>query len=109
MAGLRFDTLGRWQRRRWRSHRRPPAVDGAAELRAGVAKPLRWPPRPCLPVRSQDRIAQECRGRSGGMSAGNPSSDAAGAGALTRLGYWLDQPKVLAWLMLGPAVLYVIA
>lgn len=26
-----------------------------------------------------------------------------------RLGYWLDQPKVLAWLMLGPAVLYVVA
>src|SRR5699024_9896535 len=85
------------------------AVDGTPELRAGIAKPLRWPPRPCLPVRSQDRVAQECRDWSGGMSAGNSSSDAAGAGALARLGYWLDQPKILAWLMLGPAVLYVIA
>src|SRR5699024_771687 len=28
---------------------------------------------------------------------------------LARLGRWLDQPKVLAWLMLGPAVVYVIA
>src|SRR5699024_2755515 len=30
-------------------------------------------------------------------------------GALLRFGRWLDQPKILAWLMLGPAVLYVIA
>ncbi|SDL47733.1 multiple sugar transport system permease protein [Modicisalibacter muralis] len=30
-------------------------------------------------------------------------------GALARLARWLDQPKVLAWLMLGPAVLYVVA
>lgn len=30
-------------------------------------------------------------------------------GPLARLGTWLDQPGVLAWLMLGPAVLYVIA
>lgn len=30
-------------------------------------------------------------------------------GGLVRLGEWLDQPKVLAWLLLGPAVLYVIA
>lgn len=30
-------------------------------------------------------------------------------GALARLGAWLDQPKILAWLMLGPAVVYVIA
>lgn len=30
-------------------------------------------------------------------------------GRLRRIGAWLDQPKVLAWLMLGPAVLYVIA
>lgn len=28
---------------------------------------------------------------------------------LVRFGRWLDQPKVLAWLLLGPAVLYVIA
>lgn len=28
---------------------------------------------------------------------------------LARLGRWLDQPRVLAWLMLGPAVLYVVA
>lgn len=28
---------------------------------------------------------------------------------LARLGRWLDQPRILAWLMLGPAVLYVIA
>lgn len=30
-------------------------------------------------------------------------------GRLARLGRWLDQPQILAWLMLGPAVLYVIA
>jgi len=34
---------------------------------------------------------------------------AAGAGRLARLGRWLDQPRILAWLMLSPAVLYVIA
>ncbi len=31
------------------------------------------------------------------------------SGPMARLGSYLDQPKVLAWLMLGPAVLYVIA
>lgn len=30
-------------------------------------------------------------------------------GPMARLGKYLDQPEVLAWLMLGPAVLYVIA
>jgi len=33
----------------------------------------------------------------------------AGDSWLRRFGRWLDQPRVLAWLMLGPAVLYVIA
>lgn len=32
-----------------------------------------------------------------------------GGGGLARLSRWLDQPRVLAWLMLGPAVLYVVA
>lgn len=40
------------------------------------------------------------------MSTVAPSSHRSG---LSRLGQWLDQPHILAWLMLGPAVLYVIA
>lgn len=43
------------------------------------------------------------------MSTGRTQTAVARPGALARIGYWLDQPKVLSWLMLGPAVLYVIA
>src|SRR5699024_4385200 len=43
------------------------------------------------------------------MSAQQRRSGAGRPGALARVGDWLDQPQVLAWLMLGPAVLYVIA
>lgn len=39
----------------------------------------------------------------------NPSASAQRLGALARLGRALDQPRVLVWLMLGPAVLYIIA
>lgn len=43
------------------------------------------------------------------MSSDAAQISAGEAGLFERLRYWLDRPKVLAWLMLGPAVLYIIA
>src|SRR5690554_268813 len=43
------------------------------------------------------------------MSTSQHSVSPQSAGRIARLGAYLDQPKVLAWLMLGPAVLYVVA